>query len=78
MCPLCAGRCRRVIHASPIIFKGSGFYATSHRNPTFPEAASSKAPSKDSSLEKLHSDSSQKLAQNLSAAERKMSGGDKK
>jgi hypothetical protein len=78
MCPLCGGRCRRVIHASPVIFKGSGFYATSHRNPTFPGGAGSTPPSQDKSLEKLRSDSTQKLAQDLSAAERRMSGGDKK
>jgi len=31
VCPKCKGRARRVIHSVPIIFKGSGFYVTDHR-----------------------------------------------
>jgi putative FmdB family regulatory protein len=30
-CPQCQGRLRRVIHSSPLIFKGSGFYITDSR-----------------------------------------------
>lgn len=30
-CPDCGGASRRVIHASPIVFKGSGFYITDSR-----------------------------------------------
>jgi len=30
-CPRCAGESRRVIHSVPVIFKGSGWYATDHR-----------------------------------------------
>lgn len=33
ICPRCGGKCRRVIHASPVIFKGGDFYASSSRNP---------------------------------------------
>jgi putative FmdB family regulatory protein len=29
-CPRCAGKARRVIHAVPVVFKGSGFYCTDH------------------------------------------------
>ena len=29
-CPQCQGRARRVFHAVPIVFKGSGFYCTDH------------------------------------------------
>jgi len=31
MCPKCGGKSRRVIHSVPVIFKGSGFYATDSR-----------------------------------------------
>ena len=31
ICPHCQGKARRVIHSTPIIFKGSGFYVTDHR-----------------------------------------------
>lgn len=31
VCPKCKGKARRVIHSVPIIFKGSGFYVTDHR-----------------------------------------------
>ena len=31
ICPECQGKARRVIHAVPIIFKGSGFYITDSR-----------------------------------------------
>ena len=30
-CPQCGERSRRVIHAAPVIFKGSGFYVTDNR-----------------------------------------------
>lgn len=36
-CPTCSGTARRVIHATPIVFKGSGFYVTDSR-PSAPEA----------------------------------------
>ena len=30
-CPSCGGKAQRVIHAPPIVFKGSGFYKTDSR-----------------------------------------------
>jgi len=30
-CPKCQGKAKRLIRASPVIFKGSGFYVTDHR-----------------------------------------------
>jgi putative FmdB family regulatory protein len=30
-CPRCGGTARRVFHAPPILFKGSGFYVTDSR-----------------------------------------------
>ena len=32
-CPRCGGMAQRVIHAPPIVFKGSGFYVTDSRKP---------------------------------------------
>jgi putative FmdB family regulatory protein len=34
-CPHCGGSARRVLHAPPIVFKGSGFYSTDHRPTRF-------------------------------------------
>ena len=30
-CPTCGGQAQRVLHAAPIVFKGSGFYVTDNR-----------------------------------------------
>ena len=32
-CPLCSGAGRRVFHAVPVIYKGSGFYTTDYGRP---------------------------------------------
>jgi len=56
MCPSCGGKSRRVIHATPIIFKGSGFYVTDNRKavrPDRPVATPEKAPTKDTVLKNL-------------------------
>lgn len=34
-CPLCQSECRRVIHAPPVIYKGSGFYTTDYGRKNF-------------------------------------------
>jgi putative FmdB family regulatory protein len=39
ICPECQGKARRVIHSTPIIFKGSGFYITDSRKNTNPGSA---------------------------------------
>ena len=31
VCPKCQGKTRRVLHSTPVIFKGSGFYTTDNR-----------------------------------------------
>jgi putative FmdB family regulatory protein len=36
-CPQCKEIARRVFHPAPIIFKGSGFYVTDHRDSPKPE-----------------------------------------
>ena len=55
-CPDCSGAGRRVFHAVPVIYKGSGFYTTDYGRPKLPadngqEAKESKD-SKDSSESK--------------------------
>jgi putative FmdB family regulatory protein len=34
VCPQCQGRLRRIIHPTPALFKGSGFYITDSRKGT--------------------------------------------
>ncbi len=31
MCPHCQGKARRILHSTPIIFRGSGFYVNDYR-----------------------------------------------
>ena len=40
-CPSCGGKAQRVIHAPPIVFKGSGFYKTDSRGAPPSESESS-------------------------------------
>ncbi len=39
-CPVCSGDGRRVFHAVPVIYKGSGFYTTDYGRPKTPPAES--------------------------------------
>jgi putative FmdB family regulatory protein len=39
VCPECQGKTHRVIHSSPVIFKGSGFYVTDSRKDDAPAPA---------------------------------------
>jgi len=39
-CPKCQGKLRRIIHSSPILFKGSGFYVTDSRHSSETKEAS--------------------------------------
>ena len=48
MCPSCSGIGRRVFHAVPVIYKGSGFYTTDYGRPKRPSENGAKD-SKDSS-----------------------------
>ena len=52
MCPQCQGRSRRVFHASPVIFKGSGFYITDSRKDKNKEPDKGKAEPEASTSEK--------------------------
>ena len=37
-CPVCSGQGRRVFHAVPVIYKGSGFYTTDYGRPKSPSS----------------------------------------
>lgn len=43
-CPACSGMGRRVYHAVPVIYKGSGFYTTDYGRPMRPSENGSKEP----------------------------------
>lgn len=43
-CPQCGGTAQRVIHAPPIVFKGSGFYVTDSRKPDSDTSAEPASP----------------------------------
>ena len=64
ICPDCSGAGRRVFHAVPVIYKGSGFYTTDYGRPKRPvengskETSDSKASSKESSSDSKDSKSS--------------------
>jgi putative FmdB family regulatory protein len=45
-CPQCKKKAKRVFHATPIIFKGSGFYVTDHRKSA--DSSTSKSPPESS------------------------------
>ena len=53
-CPQCSGEGRRVYHAVPVIYKGSGFYTTDYGRPKPPVENGS---SKSSETSKSSSDS---------------------
>ena len=56
-CPLCSGDGRRVFHAVPVIYKGSGFYTTDYGRPKSPPSET-KEKEGSSSSESKSSDSS--------------------
>ena len=51
MWPQCQGRARRVFHAAPIIYKGSGFYITDSRKGKEPETGKGESESSQSKSE---------------------------
>ena len=70
-CPKCSGEGRRVYHAVPVIYKGSGFYTTDYGRPKPPvETGSSKSSSESSS-----SSSDSKSADSSSGSESSGSSG---
>ena len=73
-CPECSGEGRRIFHAVPVIYKGSGFYTTDYGRPKSPSDEKSSADdkpketkeSKDTSDSTSGSKSSDKVAGNTS------------
>ena len=74
-CPECSGDGRRVFHAVPVIYKGSGFYTTDYGRPKSPPAEtkekeeSSSSDSKSSSSSNGSSPSESKSESTPAAAE---------
>jgi putative FmdB family regulatory protein len=52
ICPQCQGKCRRIIHSVPIIFRGSGFYVTDSRSANSASERSEKATTEKATTEK--------------------------
>ncbi|MBA7483513.1 hypothetical protein ES707_19028 [subsurface metagenome] len=52
ICPKCQGKARRVLHSTPVIFKGSGFYITDNRKGGAVEKAEKRMPGKGKRKEK--------------------------
>jgi len=74
-CPLCSGEGRRVFHAVPVIYKGSGFYTTDYGRPKSPPSetkekeSSSPSESKSSDSSNGSSSSESKSESTPAAAE---------
>jgi putative FmdB family regulatory protein len=51
VCPACSGHVRRVIHPAGIVFKGSGFYKTDHRDSSSSAMSSSSEKPSDAASE---------------------------
>ena len=56
-CPKCSGVGRRVFHAVPVIYKGSGFYTTDYGRSKSPPAETKEKESSDTSESKSSSSS---------------------
>ena len=57
VCPQCSGDGRRVFHAVPVIYKGSGFYTTDYGRPKSPPSETKEKESSSSSESKSSSSS---------------------
>ncbi len=51
-CPVCSGNGRRLFHAVPVIYKGSGFYTTDYGRPKSPPTEKSDKSEKPEKAEK--------------------------
>lgn len=75
VCPLCSGAGRRVFHAVPVIYKGSGFYTTDYGRPKrtaengAKETSDSKSSSSDSSSDSSSSGSKSSDSKDSKATE---------
>ena len=52
ICPKCQGKAQRVLHPTPVIFKGSGFYTTDNRKGSANEKVGEGMPDKGKQKEK--------------------------
>ena len=72
-CPICSGEGRRVFHAVPVIYKGSGFYTTDYGRPKAPpsetkEERESSSTSDSSSSSSSGSGASESKSESATAA----------
>ena len=71
-CPLCSGDGRRVFHAVPVIYKGSGFYTTDYGRPkTRADNAKEEKEEKEEKAAKNGSDSSKSKSESTSSSDTK-------
>ena len=66
-CPECAGEGRRVFHAVPVIYKGSGFYTTDYGRPKSPASETKEKEDPSSSESKSSSSSSDSSSSDTSS-----------
>ena len=66
-CPVCSGEGRRVFHAVPVIYKGSGFYTTDYGRPKSPPSESTEE-SKEKEKETSSSSDSKSSSSNGSSS----------
>ena len=67
-CPTCGGSARRVLHAPPIVFKGSGFYATDSRRHADDGSKAEPTPAAPSTEKPSSSDSDSSTSKDAAAA----------
>ena len=65
-CPECSGEGRRVFHAVPVIYKGSGFYTTDYGRPKSPPSETKEKESSSSSESKSSDSSSSSASESKS------------
>ena len=83
VCPQCSGAGRRVFHAVPVIYKGSGFYTTDYGRPKRPvengsNGSSDSKESADSKSSSSESSSSSSSDSKSTSTESASSGSDSK
>jgi len=60
ICSLCGGQARRILHPTPLLFKGSGFYITDSRKGKEPREETPKAEASKKETPKAQTASSEK------------------
>ncbi|PKB79172.1 MAG: hypothetical protein BZY88_14665 [SAR202 cluster bacterium Io17-Chloro-G9] len=75
-CPQCSGAGRRVFHAVPVIYKGSGFYTTDYGRPKPPPENNSSKNGSDSSKDSSESKSTSESKSSTESSSSNSSGSD--